>query len=160
MGENAPRLLIIGERGWEAEGVFRLLDGSEKLRRHVIELGGCSDAEMGRHLASARALLFPSFVEGYGLPMTEALGAGVPVIASDLPVFRELCGSVPDYLASRDESAWEAAIVDYARPDSAARAAQLERMQNFTPPDWTTHFKKVEAWLANLSSSRGARASI
>lgn len=161
MGDNVPRLLIIGQRGWEAESVFSLLDSAEeKLREHVIELGRCSDSEMARHLASARALLFPSFVEGYGLPLTEALGAGVPVIASDLPVFRELAGTLPDYLKPNDESGWARAIAEYAGADSVARAAQLERIKGFNPPDWRTHFERVEAWLAELPSSRAARASI
>lgn len=160
MGDDVPRLLIIGQRGWEAESVFGLLDGAEKLRGHVIELGRCSDSEMARHLASARALLFPSFAEGYGLPLAEALGAGVPVIASDLPVFRELAGSLPDYLMPNDELGWAQAIVEYAGTGSIARAAQLERIKGFNPPDWRTHFDRVEAWLTELPSSQAARASI
>jgi glycosyltransferase involved in cell wall biosynthesis len=43
-------------------------------------------------VASAYALLIPSFGQGYGLPISEALALGVPVIASDIPVFREVAG--------------------------------------------------------------------
>jgi glycosyltransferase involved in cell wall biosynthesis len=151
MGSDAPQLMIMGQRGWEAEPVFRLLDRDEKLRGHVVELGRCSDEDMARHLASARALLFPSLAEGYGLPLIEALGTGVPAVVSDLPVFREICGALPDYLDARDERAWEAAILDYSSPASAARAAQLKRIEGYRPPDWTTHFSQVEAWLPGLS---------
>ncbi len=151
MGSDAPRLLIIGHRGWEAEPVFRLLDESEKLRSHVVELGGCTDDQIAQHLHGARALLFPSFVEGYGLPLTEALGARVPVIASDLPVFREIGGNVPQYLRPDDETAWEAEILDYADPASSARAAQLKRLATYRPPSWEEHFEIVERWLARLS---------
>jgi glycosyltransferase involved in cell wall biosynthesis len=150
LGGDAPQLLIIGQRGWEAEPVLDLLDRSEKLRGHVAELNHCSDEELGQHLASARAVLFPSFVEGYGLPLIEALGAGVPVIASDLPVFREICGDIPTYLNPRDETGWETAILEYARSESGARAAQLARMKGFRPPSWEEHFKIVEEWLRTL----------
>lgn len=150
LGERAPRLLIIGQRGWEADAVFRRLDEDESLRGHVEELGRCTDAEIAAHLAAARALLFPSFAEGYGLPLIEALAAGVPVIASDLPVFRELCGTIPTYLDPRDEDGWEAAILDYAQPESVARAAQCRRMEGFHAPDWAAHFAIVEAWLRKL----------
>jgi glycosyltransferase involved in cell wall biosynthesis len=149
-GSAAPQLLIVGQRGWEAQPVFELLDRSEKLRGHVIELGHCSDAELAAHLTAARALLFPSFTEGYGLPMIEALAAGAPVIASDLPVFRELCGNIPTYLNPLDEAGWEAAIMDYAQPGSTERASQCERMKAFHAPTWDEHFNNVEAWLRTL----------
>jgi glycosyltransferase involved in cell wall biosynthesis len=145
--DEAPRLLIIGQRGWQANEVFELLDRDETLRGHVVELSRCSDQELANHLRSARALLFPSLVEGYGLPLVEALAAGVPAIASDLAVFRELCGGIPTFIDPNDETGWEAAIVDYAQPKSATRAAQIERMRGFAAPTWSDHFTTVERWL-------------
>jgi glycosyltransferase involved in cell wall biosynthesis len=150
MGSDAPRLLIIGQRGWEADPVFDQLDRNTKLRGHVVELSGCSDEELARQLASARALLFPSRAEGYGLPLIEALAAGLPAIVSDLPAFREICGDIPIYLDPLDSAAWEAAILDFARPQSRAREAQLKRMEAFRPPSWESHFDAVEAWLPTL----------
>ena len=149
-GTAAPRLLVIGQRGWEADPVFELLDRSEKLRGHVVELGRCSDEEVAQHLASARALLFPSLAEGYGLPLVEAFGMSVPAIASDLPVFKEIGGDIPTYLGSTDEAGWEAAILDYSRPDSPERQAQLQRLGSFNPPSWQDHFETVEKWLHSL----------
>jgi glycosyltransferase involved in cell wall biosynthesis len=157
LGAAAPRLIIVGQRGWEAGDVFRMLDSSEKLRGHVIELGTCSDEELAGHLGSARALLFPSKAEGYGLPLAEALGTGVPVIASDLPAFRELAGGIPTYIDPLDSAAWEAAILDYASSDSAARDAQLQRLKSFRLPDWSSHFAKVERWLDALGNKSEAR---
>jgi glycosyltransferase involved in cell wall biosynthesis len=150
LGREAPKLLIIGQRGWEAESVFHRLDGHEKLGGHLVELSHCSDQELADHFASARAVLFPSFAEGYGLPLVEALGMGVPVIASDLPVFREIAGQVPVYLSPLDDQAWEQAILDYASPESPARAAQLERIKSFRPNDWQGHFDRIETWLRTL----------
>ena len=150
LGNQAPRLLIIGQRGWEAEHVFRLLDDKVGLERHVIELNHSTDQELANHLAAARALLFPSFAEGYGLPLIEALAAGTPVIASDLPVFREIGTDIPAYFSPLDAAGWKAAILDYTHIDSAARAAQLKRMKSFRKPDWNTHFDTVEAWLGRF----------
>lgn len=150
LGPHTPQLVIIGQRGWEAEPVFDQLDRCAKLREHVVELNRCSDAEIARQLRSARALLFPSIVEGYGLPLVEALGAGVPVIASDLPVFREIAGDRPDYLDPRDEAAWERIILDYAGHASERRSAQLRRIESFRPPSWSAHFARVEELLRTL----------
>jgi glycosyltransferase involved in cell wall biosynthesis len=147
LGSEAPLLLIIGQRGWEADEVFALLDRIDQFGGRVTELNDCSDEELARHLASARALLFPSHAEGYGLPLLEALGLGVPVIASDLPVFRELVDDIPDYVDPLDSSGWEAAIVEYARADSAARDSQVRRLGSLRLPDWDSHFAAVERWL-------------
>jgi glycosyltransferase involved in cell wall biosynthesis len=150
LGNRAPRLLIIGQRGWEADRVFETLDDNEKLRGHVVELNHCSDEELAQHLTSARALLFPSLVEGFGLPLVEALDTGAPVIASDLPVFREIGRNIPTYLAPTDAAAWEASILDYASAESETRAAQLRRIKDFRAPTWSEHFAAVEEWLATL----------
>lgn len=150
LGEAAPRLLLIGQRGWAAEDVFHKLDTDQRLATSVQELDRCSDEQMANHLATSRALLFPSKIEGFGLPLVEALGLGVPVIASDLPVFREIGHGVPTFIAPTDEGAWEAAILDFASDASSERAAQLGRMKHFRLHDWDAHFRQVEAWLSSI----------
>lgn len=147
LGNRAPRLLVIGQRGWEAQPVFDKLDRDTKLHGHVIELNRCSDDELAGHLASARALLFPSLAEGFGLPLVEAMAAGVPVIASRLDAFKEIGGDIPTYLDPLDGTGWEAAILEYSQPDSGERAAQIARLRGFRTPDWKSHFEKVETWL-------------
>jgi glycosyltransferase involved in cell wall biosynthesis len=156
LGAQAPQLLIIGQRGWEADEVFEFLDQNEKLRGHVVELSHCSDEELAGHLASARALLFPSRAEGYGLPLIEALGLGVPVIASDLPVFREIGGDMPTYLDPLDSAGWEAAILDYSNASSPTREERTQRNRSFRLPDWDGHFAAVEHWLGVLDRTAKA----
>lgn len=145
-----PRLVVIGHRGHESEGVVDLLERCRQLEGVVIELGRCSDAELATYLRHARALLFPTFVEGYGIPVAEALALGTPVIASDLPVFREVAGDIPDYAGPLDGRRWLELITDYAQPNSARREAQLERMKAFRATTWARHFEKVDEFLASL----------
>ena len=94
-------------------------------------------------IAGARALLLPSFAEGYGLPVPEALAMGVPVIASDLPALRQAGGRAPDYLDPLDGLGWIAAIRDYATPDSPRRAAQIARIAGWRAPSWGEHIEAV-----------------
>ena len=81
---SPPKLVIIGTRGWENEQVLDVLDRSVLVRPHVVEGSGMGDRGLMRLLANARALLMPSFAEGYGLPVVEALSLGTPVVASDI----------------------------------------------------------------------------
>ena len=84
------------------------------------------------------------------MPLIEALRAGAPVIASDLPVFREIGEGIPDFLDPLDEAAWKHAIMDYAEPSSLARQSQLQRLGKYRAPTWEGHFTKVDAWMEQL----------
>jgi glycosyltransferase involved in cell wall biosynthesis len=150
LGDRAPMLVIIGKRGWECEQAVDLLERCAALKDHVLELPHCPDEEVARYFRHARALLFPSFVEGYGMPLVEALASGLPVIASDLGVFRELAGDVPDYFSPIDGLGWAQAIERYAEPDSPAREQQAARMKGFQAPLWDEHFRRVDAWLPTI----------
>jgi len=154
-GESVPRLIIIGQRGWECENVVDLLERSELLRGYVFELSRCGDVELATYLHHAQALLFPSFVEGYGMPLIEALAARVPVIASDLAVFREFAGEIPEYADPLDAHHWLALIKEYSNPNSEQRRAQLTRMQSFRLPTWEQHFAQLESLLMRLDDANG-----
>jgi glycosyltransferase involved in cell wall biosynthesis len=150
---DIPTLIIVGQRGWECEQVVDLLERCPGLKVKVIERGGCDDDELATWLHHARALLFPSFVEGYGMPLAEALAHGVPVIASDLPVFREIAGDVPDYLDPLDGPAWCRHVLDYAREGSPVRFAQMARMKGYAAPSWEQHFIRVAPFVETLGGA-------
>jgi glycosyltransferase involved in cell wall biosynthesis len=61
--------------------------------------------------ASARALLFPTLYEGFGIPVAEAMAAGLPAIVSDIPVMREVTGGMAGFVAPLDADGWAAAIL-------------------------------------------------
>jgi glycosyltransferase involved in cell wall biosynthesis len=149
LGDKAPQLLIVGQRGWEAEEATDILDNPGILKGHVRELSRCDDETMSALLAGARAMLMPSFVEGFGLPLVEALQQGVPVIASNLQVFREISGEVPTYLDPNDRQAWLKAVLDYST-DGRERRRQLKAATEFRAPSWNDHFTLVEGFLETL----------
>jgi glycosyltransferase involved in cell wall biosynthesis len=148
--DAVPDLLIVGQRGWEADRVFEMLDDPDRLGGHVRELGACDDQELTQLLSGATALLMPSFAEGFGLPIIEGLQLGTPVLASDLPVFREIAGEIPQYLDPTDAGAWTQAIVQFTTDDREGRR-QRQLMPDYRPPTWETHFAVVEPWLKSLT---------
>jgi len=155
LGEAAPRLVVIGQRGWECENVVDMLERCEQLKGYVFEQPNCSDAELVTYLHHAQALLFPSFAEGYGMPVVEALALGVPVIASDLAVFKEIAGDIPEYVDPLDGKGWSELVKAYTQFNSLFRIVQLGRIEGFKVPTWTDHFAKVDALVEKLSGSVG-----
>lgn len=150
-GAAAPKLILVGRRGWENENVIDILERSTMLRGHVVEEPNMSDRGLELLLSGARAVLLPSFAEGYGMPVAEALAAGVPVIASDLAALREVGRDVPDYLDPIDGIGWYNAIVDYTAEDSLARMAQLDRLLGWSPTGWGEHMDIVLAVLDKVA---------
>jgi glycosyltransferase involved in cell wall biosynthesis len=149
LGARAPKLIVIGQRGWEAAEAIEILDDLGSLEGYVHELAGCDDNQMNKLLAGARAMLMPSFVEGFGLPVVEALQQGVPVIASDLPVFREIAGVIPTYLDPHDRMAWANTVIDYTA-DCTERQRQIVAAAEFRAPNWGDHFDLVEEFLETI----------
>jgi glycosyltransferase involved in cell wall biosynthesis len=150
-GAAAPRLVVVGARGWEAENAIDMLDRCPALGGLVIERNGLSDAETTRLLRGARALLLPSFAEGFGLPLVEALAQGIPVLCSDIAALREAGGEVPDFLDPLDGLGWRAAIRDYCDAASPRREAQLRRLALWRPPRWQDHFAAVGELIAGVA---------
>lgn len=137
MGDDAPGLILAGNRGWKSEAVFARLD-SMRPDGPVREVAGLSDGALAALVEQSAAVLFPTHAEGFGLPATEAAGRGIPILANDLPVFREILGDIPIYAGVSDRYLWINNIKDLAMawPDAT-------KQQAFVPPTWGTHFKTV-----------------
>jgi hypothetical protein len=82
-------LLLVGKCGVGGGPILDAVERDPVLSQHVTILNDLSDAELRYAFRHARALVYPSLAEGFGLPLVEALSLGLPSFASDLPVFRE-----------------------------------------------------------------------
>lgn len=138
---DIPHLHLIGRPGWENENILDVLDRAPFMGQTVFNHGYLSDTQMVEKVSGAHALLFPSFAEGYGYPLAEALALGKQVICSDLPAFREIDDTQPIFLDPLDGPGWKKAILDLA-------AAPPRVLTGFKVPDWDTHFAQVSAALA------------
>lgn len=146
-GKQTPKLVLIGQRGWECEQVVDMLERCPSLKDVVIELPKVTDQQLSAWLQHTQALLFPSFAEGFGLPLIEAMQQGIRVIASDLPVFREIVGDAPHYLDPIDGLGWLAAIEKIWFNKSKMKNTSL-----IPPPlpTWSEHFRRLDSWLARV----------
>lgn len=88
---NVPvRLCIIGKIGWKCEALITRIKNHPEINNKLFMFNQLDDTGLQYAYQHAKALVFPSFVEGFGLPIVEAMQRGLPVMASDIPVFKEI----------------------------------------------------------------------
>lgn len=89
--KGAPvRLCIIGKVGWKCEQLIARIEKHPELNKKLFMFNKLDDNGLQFAYQHAKALVFPSHVEGFGLPIVEAMQRKLPVMASDIPVFREI----------------------------------------------------------------------
>jgi glycosyltransferase involved in cell wall biosynthesis len=100
-----PPLVLCGGFGWQAEEA-RLEIGVAEAEGWLVHLGYVSTEELAALYRGAELVALPSFYEGFGLPAVEAMRAGAPLLASDLPVLREVAGDAALYAPPNRADLW------------------------------------------------------
>lgn len=96
---SEARLCIIGRIGWKREALLKRLREHPQLGSRLFVLNEVNDSGLEYAYKRAKALVFSSHDEGFGLPLVEAMQRGLPVMGSDIPVFREIGGGYMAYFS-------------------------------------------------------------
>jgi glycosyltransferase involved in cell wall biosynthesis len=99
---SPARLCIAGRIGWKCDALLARVRNHPELNRRLFMFNDLSDTSLEHAYAHASALVFPSFVEGFGLPLVEAMQRGLPAMGSDIAVFREIGGEFMAYFDLHD----------------------------------------------------------
>ncbi len=149
LGPAAPKLLVVGRRGWRCDDIVGAL-ADKALGGAVIEASNLSTPAYRLLLAHARALLSPSWEEGFGLPLSEALATGVPVIGADIAAYREQGGGRVVYLDPGDSAAWHDSVLAFADPARPERARALAALIGYAPAPRAPFLAEIDAFLGRI----------
>jgi glycosyltransferase involved in cell wall biosynthesis len=146
--ETRVRLVLAGQPGW---GTERLLDAMR--RNPAVEFRrGPSDDELASLYRGALALTYPSEMEGFGLPVAEAMACGCPVIASDLPSIREFAGEVPHYIRSGDSDGLADHVEQLLDGDQDAAQRARRGREAVAPLRWSTLGERTATVIEQLTA--------
>jgi glycosyltransferase involved in cell wall biosynthesis len=128
----AARLVLIGQPsvGWDDMAAEHV----DLLTTAASAVGYADDAEAASLMAGARAMVYPSRYEGFGMPPLEAMACGTRVIASTAASLPEVCGPHATYVPSDDAGALAAAmtVALTTDPDPGALAAAREHARSYS----------------------------
>lgn len=122
------RLVLAGFRGFQAEAIEKQI-AALHLQDSVQLTGWLAREDLYRLYSTACAAVYPSTFEGFGMPVLEAMAAGVPLVCSDIPPLREVAGDTVLYFNPLDEDAIANALENVAAHDPTPAR---ERARSFT----------------------------
>lgn len=118
------QLLILGHPGWSPK-LNKEVEGA--LDDTILWLKDASDAELTWGYQHTRALIAASRDEGFGLPLIEAAHFGLPILCSDIPIFREVTQGYADFFPVMDDGALAEAMADWLKHKSHPNTRQIPR---------------------------------
>ncbi len=122
-------LVLMGAPGESGYDEIHVLAGNEGVR----ELGYVSPEDAAAIVSGAKAFVFPTKKEGFGMPIVEAMAVGTPVVCSDLAVLREVGGDVPIFVDAGSEAAWHRAFEEVWQHSQRDRVGRgMERAKSFS----------------------------
>ncbi len=137
--EDFPQLVFIGSPGWGSESLIRDLFADEKLHDRVILKSGVTDSELRWLYLECSAVAYPSFVEGFGLPVYEAAVFKKSIVTSDCKAFDEIPHPHRVIVNPYDVEGWKNAIQLLA----AQNANPNESWPKLDPPTWNENVIKM-----------------
>lgn len=171
IGVHKPYYLLVGQRKSYKNGIlffrgfaklpnksqFAIVNsGAKPIEDEFIEMvpdtqiayGRMSDEELRLAYAGAAALVFPSYYEGFGMPVVEAMACGCPVITTPMGSLAEVAGPAALFVNPQDVNGMTRALLEVQLPETkkALAAAGLQRAQAFK---WTDMAEKIKAVLLN-----------
>ena len=142
-------LVIVGKKGWNVDELVKSLENHAELGKRLHWLKFVSDTLLGRLYASCQALLIASEGEGFGLPLIEAAQHNLPVVARNLPVFRELAGEHVFYFEGSKPSELAQALQQWLLLKQQGEEPSTEGIQ------WATWQESAECIKAFLMKQGG-----
>lgn len=142
--ENIQRpLCIIGKYGWKSEHLVKRILTHPEFGKRLFWFDDLNDDELLYAYEHAKACVYPSITEGFGLPLIEALSLKCPVLASDIPIFHEVGGDYCHYF-SLDDPKHLFDLIE--KVEQQGLLDDLSYLDSFSWPDWnesTTNLLKI-----------------
>jgi len=153
------QLLIVGMQGWNSKSTMCRLRQMAREDKNIKYLGYVPEGDLPALVAGAQALVYPSFYEGFGIPVAQAVAAGCPVITSNTSSLPEVAGGAAVLIDPRSVSEIASAIQRVAESPAlreSMRSRGLERAKHFT---WERAAMESLRYFADLSSSSRVAAA-
>ncbi len=148
---NVPHLVVVGRQGFGSADLLYMMRNDPWIADSVTLINEASDAEVGWLYAHCLFTLYPSWYEGWGLPLTESLAYGKTFIASDRSSLPEAGQGLGIHLDPYDLVAWSRELVRLANDSRSRSAIERHILAARRVPNWADTARKISAVLDDVS---------
>lgn len=140
-----PPVVIVGQKGWRAVEIYELMTTDPDVKEKFIFIHNATDGELAYLYQKCLFTIYPSFYEGWGLPVAESILRGAPCISSNTSSLTEIAGDLIDYFSPASTDECLDSIVTMLDDDYRAQAKK--RLHNYKPYSWDSSFKVLRSYI-------------
>jgi len=146
-GITLPKLLIVGRRGWMTDDIYEYITNDPQTQ-NIIPLHDISDSELSWLYDNALFSIYPSFYEGWGMPIAESIMRGTPSLASNTSSMPEVAPGYAHYFNPSSTDELLDAIIAMLQPGALEK--EKAKIKGFIPTSWDDSFTQVFNYLEKL----------
>ena len=147
-GVKLPKLLVIGRRGWKTEEIYEYITNDPATKNSLVPLHDISDAELSWLYDNALFTIYPSFYEGWGMPIAESIMRGTPALASNTSSMPEVAPGYAHYFNPSSTDELLDAIIAMLKPGAVEK--DKAKIKDYTPTSWDDSFTQVFNYLEKI----------
>lgn len=133
-------LVLAGGKGWKTESTQKALNDAIEAGEDIKHLGFIDQEDSPALYQGASLFVMPSLYEGFGMPVLEAMASGVPVVASDIPVLKEVGGEYATYSNPKSPQSFSDAILQTI---TGPKPSRLELQKNVRRYSWDENITAI-----------------
>lgn len=147
-GETLPPIVLVGKHGWHSDDLVSILKRDKTLKNKIIWLESADDSMLRWLYQNCLFTVYPSFYEGWGLPVAESVAYGKFCLASHSSSIPEVAGDLIDYFSPYDASALLEKILHYSLDKSALKSRE-KNLSKYSQPTWKSTAAEVNRILSS-----------
>lgn len=140
-GIELPKIVISGRRGWKTDDIYELITTDPETKDKFVFMNA-SDEELSWLYDNCLFTVYPSFYEGWGLPVAESVARGVPCASSNTSSMPEIAGNLIEYFSPASTDTCLELISRLMRPKELDKARK--KLQSYKPTSWDDTFQSIK----------------